>query len=78
MKIETLAIHSGNIIDSNTKAAIQPITLSTTFERGENGDYSGGYMYSRSNNPNRKSLENVVAALENGIEACAFATGNAA
>nr|MBC7612464.1 aminotransferase class I/II-fold pyridoxal phosphate-dependent enzyme [Pseudopedobacter sp.] len=78
MKIETLAIHSGNQIDPNTKAAIQPITLSTTFERGENGDYPGSYIYSRSSNPNRKSLENVVAALENGLEACAFSTGNAA
>jgi cystathionine gamma-synthase len=78
MKIETLAIHSGNQIDPNTKAAIQPITLSSTFERGENGDYPGGYIYSRSSNPNRKALENVVAALENGVEACAFATGNAA
>jgi len=78
MRTETKAIHAGNKIDSNTKAAIQPITLSSTFERGENGDYPGGYVYSRSDNPNRKSLENVVAALENGTDACAFATGNAA
>src|SRR6476620_1381314 len=78
MKIETLVIHSGNQTDLNTKAAIQPITLSTTFVRGEDGDYPGGFIYSRSSNPNRKSLENVVAALENGVEACAFSTGNAA
>ncbi len=78
MKIETIAIHSGNKIDEVTKAAIQPITLSSTFERGENGDYPGGYIYSRSSNPNRTSLEKVVAVLENGLEACAFATGNAA
>lgn len=78
MKPETIAIHSGNQIDQNTKAAIQPITLSTTFERGENGDYPGGFVYSRADNPNRKALENVVAQLENGAAACAFATGNAA
>ncbi len=78
MKIETIAIHSGNLLDASTKAAIQPITLSTTYQRGENGDYPGGFIYSRADNPNRKSLENVVAALENGIDACAFATGNAA
>ncbi|MBD3749751.1 MAG: aminotransferase class I/II-fold pyridoxal phosphate-dependent enzyme [Sphingobacteriales bacterium] len=78
MKIETLAIHSGNQIDANTGAAIQPITLSTTFERGKDGDYPGGYIYSRATNPNRKALENVIAALENGAEACAFSTGNSA
>ncbi|MDA9554861.1 aminotransferase class I/II-fold pyridoxal phosphate-dependent enzyme [Pelobium sp.] len=78
MKIETIAIHSGNKIDDTTKAAIQPIVLSTTFERGENGDYPGGYVYSRADNPNRKSLEKVVASLENGIDACAFSSGNAA
>ena len=37
MKIETIAIHAGNTIDEHTKGAIQPITLSTTFERGEDG-----------------------------------------
>jgi cystathionine gamma-synthase len=78
MKVETKAIHAGNKQDQGTKAAIQPIVLSTTFQRGENGDYPGGYMYSRANNPNRESLENVVAALENGADACAFASGNAA
>jgi len=78
MKQETIAIHAGNKIDQHTKAAIQPITLSTTFERGEDGDYPGGFVYSRADNPNRKALENVVAALENGAAACAFATGNAA
>ncbi|MBK0384011.1 aminotransferase class I/II-fold pyridoxal phosphate-dependent enzyme [Pedobacter sp. SD-b] len=78
MKVETKAIHAGNKQDQSTKAAIQPIVLSTTFERGENGDYPGGFMYSRADNPNRKSLENVIAALENGADACAFSSGNAA
>ncbi len=78
MKIETIAIHAGNQTDLSTKAAVQPITLSTTFERGENGDYPGGYIYSRSDNPNRQSLENVLAKLEGGVDACAFSSGNAA
>jgi cystathionine gamma-synthase len=30
------------------------------------------------NNPNRKSLENVIAQLEHGADACAFSSGNAA
>ena len=78
MKIETIAIHAGNQLDQGNKAVIQPITLSTTFERAEDGSYSTGYSYSRSNNPNRNSLENVLAKLENGAAAAAFSSGNAA
>jgi cystathionine gamma-synthase len=78
MKIETIAIHAGNSIDEHNKAAIQPITLSTTFERGVDGDYPGGYIYSRADNPNRRSLENVIAKLEGAEEAAAFSSGNAA
>jgi cystathionine gamma-synthase len=78
MKIETIAIHAGNSIDEHTKAAIQPITLSTTFERGEDGEYPGGYVYSRADNPNRKSLENVIRQLEGAESAAAFSSGNAA
>lgn len=78
MKIETIAIHAGNTIDEHTKGAIQPITLSTTFERGEDGGYPGGFVYSRADNPNRKSLENVIAKLEDAVEAAAFSSGNAA
>ena len=64
MKIETIAIHAGNHVDPSSRAAIQPITLSTTFQRGEDGGYPGGYMYTRIANPNRTSLENVLAKLE--------------
>ncbi len=78
MKIETIAIHAGDEKDITHNAVIQPLTLSTTFERGENGDYPGGYIYSRSDNPNRRSLETVMAKLEGGEDACAFSTGNAA
>ncbi|MDN5288868.1 MAG: aminotransferase class V-fold PLP-dependent enzyme [Mucilaginibacter sp.] len=78
MKIETVAIHAGNEKDESSKAVIQPIILSTTFERGIDGDFPGGHIYSRSSNPNRASLENVLAKLENGADAAAFSSGNAA
>ncbi|RCH53595.1 cystathionine gamma-synthase [Mucilaginibacter hurinus] len=78
MKIETIAVHAGNQTDKTSGAVIQPITLSTTFERGSDGGYPSGYMYSRANNPNRKQLENVLAQLEGGTDAAAFASGNAA
>src|SRR3954453_12805998 len=78
MKIETIAIHAGNKKDESSKAVIQPIILSTTFECGIDGDFPGGHIYSRSSNPNRASLENVLAKLEGGVDAAAFSSGNAA
>jgi cystathionine gamma-synthase len=78
MHIETIAIHAGNQKDENTKAVIQPITMSTTFLRETDGSYPAGYIYSRSSNPNRASLENVLAKLEGGVDAAAFSSGNAA
>ncbi|WP_194776648.1 trans-sulfuration enzyme family protein [Pararhodonellum marinum] len=73
MKLETLAIHGGNIITDNLKPVIQPITLSTTFSHQENSP-----VYSRASNPNRDALEKLLARLENGDEAAAFSSGNAA
>lgn len=78
MKIETIAIHAGNKTDEASKAVIQPIVMSTTFEREVDGTYAKGYIYSRSANPNRHLLENVLAKLEGGTEAAAFSSGNAA
>jgi cystathionine gamma-synthase len=78
MKIETIAIHAANHVDATTGAVIQPIVLSTTFERGADGGYPGGYIYSRASNPNRSLLENVLAKLEGGADAAAFSSGNAA
>jgi cystathionine gamma-synthase len=74
MKFETLAIHLGNNTSEGHRAVVQPITLSTTFEHGN----EAGMLYSRANNPNRHSLEQVLAAMEQGEDAAAFASGNAA
>ncbi len=76
MKIETLAVHAGNRIDSATGAVSPPINLSTTFERDVDGAYSRGFMYTRNNNPNRQALEEGVSALEGGVAAAAFASGS--
>jgi cystathionine gamma-synthase len=78
MKIETIAIHAGNHTDATSKAVVQPIVMATTFERDADGGFSSGYQYSRSANPNRTSLEHVLAKLEGGVEAAAFSSGNAA
>jgi len=78
MKPETIAIHAGNLSETATNDVTSPIHLSTTFLRDADGGYSGGHMYSRVSNPNRSSLEKVLAELENGFEACAFSSGNTA
>ncbi len=78
MKIETIAIHSGNHIDQSSGAIVSPINLSSTFERDVDGGYSKGFKYSRLNNPNRTALEESLSALEGGKVAAAFSSGSAA
>src|SRR3954469_17496268 len=78
MKIETVAVHAGHQVDPATGAVAAPIYLSTTFERDIEGTYSRGFMYSRNDNPNRKTLERGVSMLEGGEGAAAFASGTGA
>lgn len=82
MRFETLAIHADHEADAATGAVTAPLHLSTTFERGADGSYPHGYIYSRTENPTREAFERVVAALETGDEqsgqAAAFASGSAA
>lgn len=74
----TKLIHAGNPENSNG-AVMPPIVLSTTFEREEDGlGYRNGYLYSRYDNPNRRTLETKLAILENGVESITFASGLAA
>jgi cystathionine gamma-synthase len=75
MKIETLAVHAGRHIDPVTGAVAAPIHLSSTFERDTDGEYSRGFSYSREDNPNRRTLEQCLAALEGGAEALMFSSG---
>ena len=78
IRIETLAVHAGHVIDPATGAVAPPIHLSTTFEREAEGGYAHGYIYARSANPTRHALEEGLAALEGGEEAAAFSSGLAA
>ena len=73
MREETIAIHAGNLVRDANKPAIQGITTSTTFEHHE-----GSMVYSRTNNPNRMALEQLLSKLEKGDDAAAFSSGNAA
>ncbi len=78
MKIETLAVHAGSRPDPITGAVAASIDVSTTFQRDPDGSYPRGFIYSRTDNPNRRSLEQCLAALEGGADAAAFASGSAA
>ena len=76
--IETLAVHAGHHIDPHSRAVMPPIHLSSTFERNADGSYASGFVYSRSDNPNRQALEECLAALEGGLAAVTFSSGMAA
>ncbi len=76
LHLNTQAVHAGYTIEKEFGSVSQPIILSTTFER-ENG-VPREHIYTRSENPNRISLETKLAILEGGAEAIAFASGQAA
>ena len=82
MNPETVAAQAAHHPDPATGAVAPPIYLSTTFERDPDGEYSRGFVYSRSDNPNRRSLEHLLALLEGGDSgetvAAAFGSGSAA
>ena len=54
------------------------ICLSTTFAQNDINQPIGPYVYSRSKNPNRSSLEVTIAALEKANYALCFSSGLAA
>jgi cystathionine gamma-synthase len=79
MNFETSAVHAGHLEDLSAGSVVNPIYLSTTFERDNEGNVAPkGYIYSRLANPNRSGLEAKLTALEKGAEAMAFSSGMAA
>ncbi|MEM9848173.1 MAG: aminotransferase class V-fold PLP-dependent enzyme [Bacteroidota bacterium] len=78
MQVETTAIKSTENHLKNLRPVSTPLYLSTTFHRNEDGAYNEGFLYTRHNNPNRQTLEQSIATLENGKVAYAFASGMAA
>ncbi len=78
MHPETIAAQAAHRPDHATGAVAPPIYLSTTFERDADGEYSRGFVYSRTDNPNRRALEECLALLEGGAGAASFSSGSAA
>ncbi|GAV53745.1 hypothetical protein ZYGR_0AK02470 [Zygosaccharomyces rouxii] len=75
-KFATKAIHAGAHVDVHG-SVIEPISLSTTFKQSAPAQPLGEYEYSRSQNPNRKNLEDAIASLENAKHGLAFSSGSA-
>jgi cystathionine gamma-synthase len=74
LKIETVAVQAGRNPDQNIGAVMPPIHLSTTYVRGNEGEFT----YSRKGSPNREALEACLTELEGGAGAIAFGSGMAA
>lgn len=74
----TLCIHAGQEPEPVTGAVVIPIFPVSTYAQDELGAPRGGYEYARSKNPTRTALEKLLATLEGGAAAHAFASGQAA
>ncbi len=74
---ETRAIHAGQEPDPATGAVITPIYQTSTYVQEAVGVHKG-YEYSRTDNPTRTALQEVLASLEGGEWALSFASGLAA
>jgi cysteine-S-conjugate beta-lyase len=74
---ETALLHNAHKVDPATGAVSVPIQHASTFHQFDI-DQFGKYDYSRSLNPTREALEEVIAQLEGGSRGFAFASGMAA
>ena len=75
--LNTALIHGGDQIDEQTGAVSVPIYQTSTFKQDGLGK-NRGFEYSRTGNPTRKVLEDLIADLEGGVAGFAFASGMAA
>jgi len=75
---ETLAAQGMGRIAEQYRDVVPPIHTTTTYERGADGSYPGGRVYSRADNPTYDQAEALIAALEGAVGAMLFASGQAA
>jgi cystathionine beta-lyase/cystathionine gamma-synthase len=76
-RFSTVCIHAGQEPDPSTGAIITPIYQTSTYVQEAVGRHKG-FEYARTQNPTRFALEQNIAAIEGGKDACAFASGMAA
>ncbi|MDA3972829.1 cystathionine gamma-synthase [Enterococcus thailandicus] len=74
MHIQTKLIHGGISEDPTTGAVSVPIYQTSTYRQNGVGQPKK-YEYSRSGNPTRFALEELIADLEGGVQGFAFSSG---
>ena len=77
-KRETLIAQGMGHIAQPYREIAPPIHVSTTYERGTDGAYPGGRVYSRAENPTYDAVEALIASLEGAAAAIALGSGQAA
>jgi len=77
MEFATRTIHAAQPSEPGTGSLVAPIFQTSTYEQDEPGVHQG-FDYSRTNNPTRARLEQVLAALEGVAHAAVFSSGLAA
>jgi cystathionine gamma-synthase len=75
---ETLAAQGLGRVTETYREIVPPIHVATTYERGADGSYPGGRVYSRADNPTYDQAEALIAALEHAHAALLFSSGQAA
>jgi cystathionine gamma-synthase len=75
---ESLAAQGMGRVAAPYRDIVPPIYVSTTYERGGDGAFPGGRIYSRADNPTYDPAEALIAALEGAPSALLFASGQAA
>ncbi|HYL23051.1 MAG TPA: PLP-dependent transferase [Burkholderiales bacterium] len=77
-KRETLIAQGMGRIAMPYREIAPPIHVSTTYERGTDGGYPGGRIYSRAENPSYDAAEALIASLEGASGALVLGSGQAA
>lgn len=78
LHLETLAAQGMGKVAEPYRDIVPPIYVSTTYERGSDGAFPGGRIYSRADNPSYDQAEALIASLEGAAAATLFASGQAA
>ena len=84
-KLETMALHAGQTVDSDTLSRAVPIYQTTSYVFNDTEHAANlfalkefGNIYTRLMNPTTDVLEKRIAAMEGGVGALAFSSGMAA
>src|SRR6267154_847870 len=74
---ETLTAQGSGRVAEPYREIVEPIHVATTYERGTDGSYPGGRVYSRADNPTYDAPEALIASLEGAHAALLFASAMA-